>query len=85
MELVVGRYPIPAPTRAEYARIFGFRSAQEVRLDAAPGGGAEEEAAPAAGNDDSSPKTMAIFELLDYIVNKVVLVFFFKFKFFKYF
>ncbi|KAI1706189.1 protein kinase domain-containing protein [Ditylenchus destructor] len=42
VELAIGRYPIPTPTRQEYAKLFNV----------------------------SPEDTMAIFELLDYIVNK---------------
>ena len=62
VELVIGRYPIPAPSRREYAKIFGLRP-EEIYLELR--NGHEEE------RDDISPKTMAIFELLDYIVNRV--------------
>lgn len=60
---MIGRYPIPAPSINEYAKIFGVRL-EDVELDDA------DESAH-AGDDDTSPKAMAIFELLDYIVNKV--------------
>jgi mitogen-activated protein kinase kinase 1 len=64
VELVIGRYPIPAPTRREYAKIFGLRP-EDVHMELQ--NGQEEE----RGSEDTSPKTMAIFELLDYIVNRV--------------
>nr|UYO08133.1 MEK2 [Bursaphelenchus xylophilus] len=60
VELVLGRYPIPAPNRHEFARIFGV-SPDEVRFDTPIDDG---------GDASEGPKTMAIFELLDYIVNK---------------
>ena len=63
VELVIGRYPIPAPTRREYAKIFGLRP-EDVHMELQ--NGQEEE----RGSEDTSPKTMAIFELLDYIVNR---------------
>lgn len=64
VELVIGRYPIPSPSRREYAKLFGIRF-EEVLLDLQNG---QEETT--SGIDDTSPKTMAIFELLDYIVNR---------------
>lgn len=63
VELVIGRYPIPAPSCREYAKIFGIR-AEEVQLDQ---NGVEDNTTA----EDVTPKTMAIFELLDYIVNRV--------------
>nr|CAD56893.1 MAP kinase kinase 2 [Meloidogyne artiellia] len=68
VELVIGRYPIPTPSRREYAKLFGIRL-EEVQLELQNGTTKEEAAASAAG-EDTSPKTMAIFELLDYIVNR---------------
>ena len=68
VELVIGRYPIPSPSKREYAKIFGLRL-EEVQLDLQNG---QEETSTSNNNiDDTSPKTMAIFELLDYIVNRV--------------
>ena len=66
VELVVGRFPIPTPSRREYAKLFGMRP-EDVHLEQ---NGQEEDRSA----DDVSPKTMAIFELLDYIVNRVSLV-----------
>lgn len=63
VELVIGRYPIPSPTRHEYAKIFNVQL-EDIEMDDY-GNEADE------GNEDTSPKAMAIFELLDYIVNKV--------------
>nr|CAD2135045.1 unnamed protein product [Meloidogyne enterolobii] len=66
VELVIGRYPIPSPSRREYAKIFGIR-VEEVVLDLQQNG---QEETSSGIDDDTSPKTMAIFELLDYIVNR---------------
>uniref|UniRef100_A0A914GTG0 mitogen-activated protein kinase kinase n=1 Tax=Globodera rostochiensis TaxID=31243 RepID=A0A914GTG0_GLORO len=63
VELVIGRYPIPAPSRREYAKIFGVRP-EEVKMEQS---GTEDGTDRA---EDVTPKTMAIFELLDYIVNR---------------
>ncbi|KAL3085017.1 hypothetical protein niasHS_010086 [Heterodera schachtii] len=62
VELVIGRYPIPAPSRREYAKLFGVHP-NDVKMEK---NGTEEEQTA----DDLTPKTMAIFELLDYIVNR---------------
>lgn len=71
VELVIGRYPIPSPSRREYAKIFGIR-VEEVVLDLQQNG---QEETSSGIDDDTSPKTMAIFELLDYIVNRVGVLF----------
>lgn len=60
VELSIGRYPIPPPTKREYADMFNV-SPDEIEF---PEEYEEEH------NDGGPPKTMAIFELLDYIVNK---------------
>lgn len=67
IELAVGLYPIPSPTRYEYARRFGVHP-EEVLFD----GEAEGLVVMGAGEGDGgAPKTLAIFELLGYIVNGV--------------
>jgi len=63
VELVIGRFPIPPPKRLEYARIFGVRP-EDVQMDD------EGDDMSDANGENCSPKTMAIFELLEYIVNK---------------
>ncbi|KAF7633830.1 MAP kinase kinase 2 [Meloidogyne graminicola] len=65
VELVIGRYPIPSPSRREYAKIFGIK-VEDVHLDLQNGGQEEK----GSTIDDTCPKMMAIFELLDYIVNR---------------
>ena len=66
---MIGRYPIPAPTKYEYAQIFGISPA-EIRLGNEIDGGV-------IGDDKSGPaeseqtRTLSIFELLECIVNKV--------------
>ncbi|KAI6181573.1 hypothetical protein M3Y98_00843400 [Aphelenchoides besseyi] len=60
VELVIGRFPIPAPSRYEYARMFGV-STDQVQLQFP----VEE----SADDDGRPPRMMSIFELLDYIVN----------------
>jgi len=61
VEMVIGRFPIPPPTRRELTKIFNVQP-QEIQVD---DGNVSD-----ANGEDTSPKTMAIFELLDYIVNK---------------
>jgi len=61
VELVIGRFPIPPPTRRELTKIFNVQP-QEIQM--------EDGNASDANGEETSPKTMAIFELLDYIVNK---------------
>ncbi|CAD5228885.1 unnamed protein product [Bursaphelenchus okinawaensis] len=59
VELSIGRYPIPAPSVTECSKIFGV-SPDTVRFDVP----VEED------NPDGEPKVMAIFDFLEYIVNK---------------
>lgn len=68
VELVIGRYPIPSPTRYEYSKIFNVKI-EEIEMD-------DYAIESGKGDKETSPKEMAIFELLDHIVNKVFLIFF---------
>jgi hypothetical protein len=63
VEISIGRYPIPAPSAKEYAKMFDV-PVEEVKL---------RYPIPEllVDDDGNPPKRMAIFELLDYIVNKV--------------
>ncbi|VDO32360.1 unnamed protein product [Onchocerca flexuosa] len=61
VELSIGRYPVPAPTAREYAGIFNIPE-EEVEFP--------EGTIPPTSVTLSTPRTMAIFELLDYIVNE---------------
>ncbi|CAB1331461.1 unnamed protein product [Coregonus sp. 'balchen'] len=73
VELAIGRYPIPPPDAKELEAIFG-RPVQDGaegephapsnRLPRPPGG------RPVSGHGLDSRPAMAIFELLDYIVNE---------------
>lgn len=65
VELSVGRYPVPAPTAREYAELFNIPE-EEVEFP--------EGTIPPTSATLSTPRTMAIFELLDYIVNEVILI-----------
>ncbi|EFP12061.1 CRE-MEK-2 protein [Caenorhabditis remanei] len=60
VELLIGRYPVPAPSQAEYAAMFNV-SENEIEL-------AESLEEPNY-HPPSNPASMAIFEMLDYIVN----------------
>uniref|UniRef100_A0AC34F5J1 Protein kinase domain-containing protein n=1 Tax=Panagrolaimus sp. ES5 TaxID=591445 RepID=A0AC34F5J1_9BILA len=59
VELSIGRYPIPPPSRKEYSMLFNI-PAEQIILEY------DEESTGA----DGGPKNLAIFELLDYIVNR---------------
>lgn len=69
VELSIGRYPVPAPTAREYAEIFGVPE-DEIEFP--------EGTVPPTSATPSTPRTMAIFELLDYIVNEVMLMLLFR-------
>ncbi|EGT41885.1 CBN-MEK-2 protein [Caenorhabditis brenneri] len=60
VELLIGRYPVPAPSQAEYASMFNV-SENEIEL-------ADSLEEPNY-HPPSNPASMAIFEMLDYIVN----------------
>ncbi|KAK1158066.1 dual specificity mitogen-activated protein kinase kinase 1 [Acipenser oxyrinchus oxyrinchus] len=69
VEMAIGRYPIPPPDSSEMEQIFGCpvegdQSASETSPKPQPPG----RAASSHGPDSRPP--MAIFELLDYIVNE---------------
>ncbi|VDO13738.1 unnamed protein product, partial [Brugia timori] len=54
-------YPVPAPTAREYAELFNIPE-EEVEFP--------EGTIPPTSTTLCTPRTMAIFELLDYIVNE---------------
>lgn len=54
VEMAVGRYPIPPPDHRELAAIFGSQYKYDHSI----------------ADDPAPPRTMSIFELLDYIVNE---------------
>eukprot|EP00794_Sanderia_malayensis_P010000 gene10000-11023_t len=70
VELALGRYPIPTPQQEDYDEIFKIPpdgppySGPSVIL---PGG---KSSAPGGAGAQGETKSMAIFELLDYIVNE---------------
>ncbi|CAH1797528.1 unnamed protein product [Owenia fusiformis] len=71
VELAIGRFPIPPPDPKDLAAVFGEDAIQEHKKAAQSG-------KPLPGNRPASffmpvtdgPRPMAIFELLDYIVNE---------------
>ena len=65
VELSIGRYPIPPPSKKEYSNLFKVPVDQIIL-----------ENNDESGGGDGNPKNLAIFELLDYIVNRVIFPFF---------
>lgn len=75
VELAVGRYPVPALTAQDYAQIFHKKPEeivmnQENKKSASPSGKTKPGIGMSPASQGDAPKTMAIFELLDYIVNE---------------
>ncbi|CAG5119368.1 unnamed protein product [Candidula unifasciata] len=73
VEMSIGRYPVPPPEARDLATIFG-ENASDEHLETAVTGKAQKGnrnncMAPTKGVAEA-PRTMAIFELLDYIVNE---------------
>lgn len=70
VEMAIGKYPIPPPSQDELDAIFGD-NAMDEHLEAARTGkhltGSRNSYVPSA---NGGPRPMAIFELLDYIVNE---------------
>ena len=58
VELAIGRYPIPPPTRAQLRQIFGDDYDETLDADSAESG----------SDDQPSHAPLSIFALLDYIV-----------------
>uniref|UniRef100_A0A0B6ZVN3 mitogen-activated protein kinase kinase n=1 Tax=Arion vulgaris TaxID=1028688 RepID=A0A0B6ZVN3_9EUPU len=74
VEMSIGRYPVPPPEPRDLASIFG-ENANEEHLEATMTGkplkGTRNNyMVPSKGVTAEAPRTMAIFELLDYIVNE---------------
>ncbi|CAJ0962785.1 unnamed protein product, partial [Mesorhabditis belari] len=61
IELLVGKYPVPAITKKEFANIFQVPEGEIVLAD--------ERSEVPTYQSSTSPASMAIFEMLDYIVN----------------
>uniref|UniRef100_A0A1I7WGA6 mitogen-activated protein kinase kinase n=1 Tax=Heterorhabditis bacteriophora TaxID=37862 RepID=A0A1I7WGA6_HETBA len=62
VELLVGRYPVPTPSKQEYAVLFNI---PETQIELADG---RSDVPPYIASNN--PAAMAIFEMLDYIVNE---------------
>ncbi|TKR81881.1 hypothetical protein L596_015682 [Steinernema carpocapsae] len=62
IELAVGRFPVPAVTRQEYAQLFNIPE-NEILL-------ADGREAPSALNTPVTAASMSIFDLLEYIVSE---------------
>ncbi len=74
VELALGRYPIPSPRPEDYEKIFSvppYGPPNQCPSVVLPGGKSPPAAASGAPGET---KSMAIFELLDYIVNEVISV-----------
>ncbi|KRX90518.1 Dual specificity mitogen-activated protein kinase -like kinase [Trichinella pseudospiralis] len=71
VELAIGKYPIPVPDFKDLLRIFN-KPTDEMYLvdDSKLLAGRARGSGQSASISMQSPKTMAIFELLDYIVNE---------------
>ncbi|GMT26702.1 hypothetical protein PFISCL1PPCAC_17999, partial [Pristionchus fissidentatus] len=65
IELAVGRYPVPTITKADYAQIFNKPIEEIILADETA-----EATSNAGGADVQPPANMAIFEMLEYIVNQ---------------
>ncbi|CAJ0578359.1 unnamed protein product, partial [Mesorhabditis spiculigera] len=61
VELLVGKYPVPGITKQEFANIFQVAEEDIVLAD--------NRAEAAQSSSSAPPASMAIFEMLDYIVN----------------
>ncbi|XP_015608031.1 dual specificity mitogen-activated protein kinase kinase dSOR1 isoform X1 [Cephus cinctus] len=69
VEMAIGMYPIPPPDAKTLASIFGSQSGQSPAESTATNSVSTPTSQSPAHNA-SSPRPMAIFELLDYIVNE---------------
>ena len=70
--MAIGRYPIPPPEEDELVKALNSdpqNSVQHIQHRLPPG--ARPPSDLIGGNNDAPPRPMAIFELLDYIVNEV--------------
>ncbi|XP_048515269.1 dual specificity mitogen-activated protein kinase kinase dSOR1 isoform X2 [Athalia rosae] len=69
VEMAIGMYPIPSPDARTLASIFGSRPNQSP-AENAPTNNVSTPTSQSPAHNASSPRPMAIFELLDYIVNE---------------
>ncbi|XP_011349207.1 dual specificity mitogen-activated protein kinase kinase dSOR1 isoform X2 [Ooceraea biroi] len=71
VEMAIGMYPIPQPDEKTLASIFGSQSAPPQPSTENPAtNNAPTPTTQSPGHGASSPRPMAIFELLEYIVNE---------------
>ncbi|XP_076465610.1 dual specificity mitogen-activated protein kinase kinase 1-like [Babylonia areolata] len=74
VEMAIGRYPVPPPDPRDLSSIFGDKGAEEHSAEAARTGKVHKVSRNSfvcpAGAGADGPRPMAIFELLDYIVNE---------------
>ncbi|XP_393416.2 dual specificity mitogen-activated protein kinase kinase dSOR1 [Apis mellifera] len=68
VEMAIGMYPIPPPDEKTLAAIFNTPTGQPPAESAATNNASTPTQSP--GHNTGSPRPMAIFELLDYIVNE---------------
>ncbi|XP_032673257.1 dual specificity mitogen-activated protein kinase kinase dSOR1 isoform X2 [Odontomachus brunneus] len=69
VEMAIGQYPIPPPDEKTLASIFGPQACQPPAENCATNS-VPTPTTQSPGHSASSPRPMAIFELLDYIVNE---------------
>lgn len=69
VEMAIGMYPIPPPDEKTLASIFGPQAGQPSMENAATNS-VPTPTQQSPGHSAGSPRPMAIFELLDYIVNE---------------
>ncbi|XP_061531924.1 dual specificity mitogen-activated protein kinase kinase 1 [Phycodurus eques] len=68
VEMAIGRFPIPPPNTKELEHIFGTQVGGGNSAESSPKAGPPGRLGSSYGSDSRPP--MAIFELLDYIVNE---------------
>nr|XP_049580113.1 dual specificity mitogen-activated protein kinase kinase 1 isoform X2 [Syngnathus scovelli] len=68
VEMAIGRFPIPPPDTKELEHIFGTQLGGANSAESSPNAGPTGRPGSSYGSDSRPP--MAIFELLDYIVNE---------------
>ncbi|XP_047349782.1 dual specificity mitogen-activated protein kinase kinase dSOR1 isoform X1 [Vespa velutina] len=70
VEMAIGMYPIPPPDEKTLASIFGTQTGSQTSTETATTNSEPTPAQQSPGHSAGSPRPMAIFELLDYIVNE---------------
>ncbi|XP_020287898.1 dual specificity mitogen-activated protein kinase kinase 1 [Pseudomyrmex gracilis] len=69
VEMAIGMYPIPPPDEKTIASIFSSPAAQPT-AETVTTNNAQSTPTQSPGHNASSPRPMAVFELLEYIVNE---------------